>query len=71
MLHGVSLQIEQGLSVLLVEQNFDLAMNLGDYFFVLSRGVCLFHGTQQELASRDDIVVEHLGVGRGAGQPGS
>lgn len=61
---------EQGLSVLLVEQNFDLAMNLGDYFFVLSRGVCVFHGTQQELASRDDIVVEHLGVGRGTGQPG-
>lgn len=62
---------EQGLSVLLVEQNFDLAMNLGDYFFVLSRGVCVFDGTQQELASRDDIVLEHLGVGRGAGQPKS
>lgn len=59
---------QQGLSVLLVEQNFDLAMNLGDYFFVLSRGECVFHGTQQALASRDDIVVEHLGVGRGSAQ---
>ena len=69
---SISTATEQhGLSVLLVEQNFDLAMNLGDYFFVLSRGVCVFHGTQQALASRDDIVVEHLGVGRGAGQPES
>ena len=61
---------QQGLTVLLVEQNFDLAMSLGDYFFVLSRGVCVFHGTQQALVSREDIIVEHLGVGRVAEQSG-
>ncbi len=54
----------RGLSVLLVEQNLSLALEVGDYFYVLSRGFVAFEGTGPELLAREDVIAEHLGVGR-------
>lgn len=53
-----------GLSILLVEQNLSLALEVGDYFYVLSRGFVAFEGTSEELLAREDVIAEHLGVGR-------
>ena len=53
-----------GLSILLVEQNLSLALEVGDYFYVLSRGFVAFEGTSAELLAREDVIAEHLGVGR-------
>ena len=53
-----------GLSILLVEQNLSLALDVGDYFYVLSRGFVAFEGTSAELLAREDVIAEHLGVGR-------
>ena len=52
------------LSILLVEQNLSLALDVGDYFYVLSRGFVAFEGTSAELLAREDVIAEHLGVGR-------
>jgi len=54
----------QGLSILLVEQNLELALAVGDYFFVISRGTVAYEGTREELLARPDVIAEHLGVGR-------
>lgn len=54
----------RGLSILLVEQNLSLALEVGDYFYVLSRGFVAFEGTGPELFAREDVIAEHLGVGR-------
>jgi len=54
----------RGLSMLLVEQNLQLALSVGDYFFVLSRGIVVYRGTREELLAQPEIIGEHLGVGR-------
>jgi branched-chain amino acid transport system ATP-binding protein len=54
----------RGMAVLLVEQNLGLALGVGDYFYVLSRGALAFEGTRDELASRPEVITDHLGVGR-------
>ncbi len=54
----------RGVSVLLVEQNFRLALSVGDVFFVLSRGTVVFRGTRDELQAAPEIISEHLGIGR-------
>jgi branched-chain amino acid transport system ATP-binding protein len=54
----------RGVSILLVEQNFRLALSVGDVFFVLSRGSVVFRGTREELQAAPEIISEHLGIGR-------
>lgn len=54
----------RGVSVLLVEQNLQLALAVGDTFFVLSRGAVVYQGSREELLARPAVVAEHLGVGR-------
>ena len=61
---GIMKTRAHGLSILLVEQNLSLALEVGDYFYVLSRGFVAFEGTSEELLAREDVIAEHLGVGR-------
>ena len=61
---GIMKTRTHGLSILLVEQNLALALEVGDYFYVLSRGFVAFEGTSDELLAREDVIAEHLGVGR-------
>ncbi|MGB8436806.1 MAG: ABC transporter ATP-binding protein [Burkholderiales bacterium] len=49
-------------SVLLVEQNFALAMAVADRIYVLSSGRIVFHGSPAELAEAPDVLDQHLGV---------
>ena len=53
----------RGISVLLVEQNLQLALAVGDVFYVLSRGVVAYRGAREALLAQPDVIREHLGVG--------
>jgi branched-chain amino acid transport system ATP-binding protein len=53
---------ESGLSILLVEQNLQLALSVADSIYVISSGSFVFHGTPGELSARKDILDSHLGV---------
>ena len=53
-----------GHAVLLVEQNFALAMSVADYLYVVSAGRFVFEGTPQALAATTDVLDQHLGVAR-------
>ena len=53
-----------GHAVLLVEQNFALAMSVADYLYVVSAGRFVFQGTPQALAAETQILDQHLGVAR-------
>jgi branched-chain amino acid transport system ATP-binding protein len=53
---------ESGLSILLVEQNLELALSVADSIYVISSGIFVFHGTPAELSARKDILDSHLGV---------
>ena len=61
---GILKSRERGASILLVEQNFALAMAVAEEFFVMSRGTIVFQGAREKLAAAPDVVSEHLGVGK-------
>jgi len=54
---------ERGVAVLLIEQRLALAPTLADRVAVMGHGRIVFEGAPAELAQRDDIVREWLGVG--------
>jgi len=51
-----------GHAVLLVEQNFALAMSVADYIYVVSSGRFIFEGSPQQLEALPEILDQHLGV---------
>jgi branched-chain amino acid transport system ATP-binding protein len=55
---------EHGHAVLLVEQNFALAMAVSDYIYVVSAGRFVFEGTPAELQNAPEVLDQHLGVAR-------
>lgn len=55
---------ETGLTVLLVEQNAFLALDVADRAYVLNTGNITLEGTGQELAENASVQEEYLGVKR-------
>jgi branched-chain amino acid transport system ATP-binding protein len=53
---------QEGLSILLVEQNAHLALKLVDYVHVLSKGRVIYSARPDELAANDDIKSRFLGI---------
>jgi branched-chain amino acid transport system ATP-binding protein len=51
-----------GHAVLLVEQNFALAMSVADRIYVVSAGRFVFDGTPRELEGAPEVLDQHLGV---------
>jgi branched-chain amino acid transport system ATP-binding protein len=52
----------QGLSILLVEQNAALALQLVDYVHVISKGRVVYSGTPKELWADDAVKSKYLGI---------
>ena len=53
---------EQGLSILLVEQNASLALKLVDYVHVMSKGQVVYSATPDQLKANDEIKSSYLGI---------
>src|SRR5436305_3246909 len=53
---------QQGLSILLVEQNAQLALKLVDYVHVMSKGQVGYSGRPEELAANEQIKSSFLGI---------
>ena len=53
---------EQGVTILLVEQNASMALGVADYGFVLENGRFVASGTAAELMDDDDVKEFYLGV---------
>lgn len=53
---------EEGLSMLIVEQNVRMALAVSDRAFVMSGGAVVLEGAARELADRDDIRRTYLGT---------
>ena len=58
-----ALKADGGLSLLLVEQNYSLAMRLADIVFVLENGAVVFRGAPDDLERDEDVRRRSLGVG--------
>src|SRR5499426_4202271 len=53
---------QEGLSILLVEQNAALALKLVDYVHVMSKGRVVYSARPDELAANDEIKSSYLGI---------
>jgi branched-chain amino acid transport system ATP-binding protein len=52
----------EGLSIVLVEQNIKLTLDLADDVVIINSGSVAFHGTADQIKLNDAIVTQHLGV---------
>jgi branched-chain amino acid transport system ATP-binding protein len=55
----------EGHSMLLVEQNFALAMSVADYVYVIASGRIVYAGPPADLAARPEVLDRHLGIHSG------
>lgn len=53
---------DEGLAVLLIEQNLGAALAAGDTFHILSKGEICFSGSRAELEARPDLMDQHLAL---------
>jgi len=51
-----------GLAVLLVEQNFNFAMNVADYVYLMNKGRMVYESIPAELAGNRDVREKYLGI---------
>jgi branched-chain amino acid transport system ATP-binding protein len=52
----------QGMSIVLVEQNLQMALDVADRVYILDQGQVVFHGTGSELHNDPDLTITYLGV---------
>jgi branched-chain amino acid transport system ATP-binding protein len=52
----------EGMTILLIEQNANAALNIADYGYVLETGRIVLEGPGKELASNDEVRKSYLGV---------
>jgi branched-chain amino acid transport system ATP-binding protein len=57
-----TLRDERGMTVLLVEQNAQLALSVADYGYIMERGRIVLDDTPQKLLANDDVKEFYLGV---------
>ncbi len=58
----VEINREQGLTILLVEQNANLALDISSYAYVLETGKVLLEGPSAELKANPDVQAAYLGA---------
>ncbi len=54
---------DEGLTMLVVEQNAAEALSFADRAYVLNSGECVYSGTAAEVANSDDLIAHYLGDG--------
>jgi branched-chain amino acid transport system ATP-binding protein len=53
---------QDGQSIVLVEQNLKLALEVADQAVILNTGRCAFDGSTEELMNNEAIIAQHLGI---------
>ena len=53
---------EEGQSIVLVEQNLQLALDVADQAVILNTGRCVFAGNAGDLLNNDELIAQNLGV---------
>ncbi len=53
---------EEGQSIVLVEQNLQLALDVADQAVILNTGRCVFAGNASDMLNNEDLIAQNLGV---------
>lgn len=51
-----------GISMLLVEQNLHMALELADYVYIISRGTIVYEATAEKIKNNEEVRAKYLGV---------
>ncbi|WP_302082614.1 ABC transporter ATP-binding protein [Salinibaculum rarum] len=54
---------DQGITVLVVEQNIPVALGVSDYSYILEKGHIVHEGPSDEVQENQEVLDKHLGVG--------
>ena len=52
----------EGLSIVLVEQNIKLTLDLADDVVIVNTGAVVFNGAAADVKSNERVIAQHLGV---------
>jgi branched-chain amino acid transport system ATP-binding protein len=55
-------ELKKDTTILLVEQNADVALSLGERAYVINNGIIEYEGLTRELIENDDLRISLLGV---------
>lgn len=55
-------KLKEEITIVLVEQNFKLAREIGDTCYILDMGKIIHHGSMEEVAKNKELLKRHLGV---------
>ncbi len=55
---------EKKTTILLAEQNLQVALRVGDYHYIIDNGTNVFSGTQEDLRVNEEVQINYLGVGK-------
>jgi len=64
----LAIRVELGMTILLVEQNAQVALDVADYGYVMENGRIVLDGTPARLRAHDDVREFYLGAGGGEGR---
>ena len=53
---------EEGATILLVEQNYPMALGVADYIYIVSKGQIVHESSSEELRNNEEIKMKYLGV---------
>ncbi len=53
---------EEGISIVLVEQNLTFALDLADYAYIINKGKVVYHAPPAELWANTEVKMRYLGV---------
>lgn len=53
---------QEGQSIVLVEQNSQLALDLADFVAILTAGKCAYEGSVADVRANEEIIAQNLGV---------
>src|SRR6202165_1345804 len=53
---------EEGQSIVLVEQNRQLALDVADHAVILNTGRCVFAGSANDILNNEELIAQNLGV---------
>jgi branched-chain amino acid transport system ATP-binding protein len=59
---AIRLLKEEGQSIVLVEQNLKLALDVADQAVILNTGRCVFAGNANDILNHDELIAQNLGV---------
>ena len=54
---------KDGLSILLVEQNINMALDIVDYVYIISKGIVVHESEPDKLRDDEETKTKHLGIG--------